>query len=126
MSLPNIPKPDHISAQTWKARTLLNEGRDFFVGGNLEQAVACFREAKRLASNDPTDPTKNTARLYLGVTYKSRHNPEAPENGRWLDYAKAEFTEVFSSDPRDTEMAYAAAHLLEIMDLRTLKRAVEN
>ncbi len=110
-------------SNTQTARALLNRGVEFGYR-NPEKAAECFREAKLFASDDPSDQTKNTARMYLACIYNSLHVPgvrqsEAAGNNTWLDLAVSEFTEFLNHNPSDYYAKHAVRAIEAIRLLRT-------
>lgn len=80
-----------------KARDHLNKGVAAYRGGQFDQAIEHFKQAKEL------DPTLLNARLYLATAYASQYIPGAPseENVRNGQQAIAEFQEVLKADPQN-------------------------
>jgi tetratricopeptide (TPR) repeat protein len=80
-----------------KARDALNKGVAAYKGGQFDQAIEYFKEAKLL------DPLLLNARLYLATAYASQYIPGAPseENVRKGEQAIAEFQEVLKMDSQN-------------------------
>ena len=78
-----------------KARDLLNKGVASFKGGQYDDAVEKFKQAKDL------DPDLTTARLYLATAYASQYIPGAPseENVNRGKQAIQEYQEVLQKVP---------------------------
>jgi len=78
-----------------KARDNLNKGVAAYKGGNFDQAIERFKQAKEL------DPTLVNARLYLAAAYASQYIPGAPseDNVKKGEQAIAEYQEVLQADP---------------------------
>ena len=80
-----------------KARDLLNKGVTAFKGGQYDQAIEYFKQAK------DADPNLMNARLYLATAYASQYIPGAPskENVDRGKQAIAEYQEVLQKDPNN-------------------------
>ncbi len=80
-----------------KARDMLNKGVVSYKGGQFDQSIEFFKQAKDL------DPTLLNARLYLATAYMTQYIPGAPseENVRKGKQAVAEFQEVLQIDPNN-------------------------
>ena len=80
-----------------KARDMLNKGVQAYKGGQYDQSIEYFKQAKEL------DHTLINARLYLATAYASQYIPGAPseENVRNGRQAIAEFREVLETDPKN-------------------------
>jgi tetratricopeptide (TPR) repeat protein len=80
-----------------RARDKLNKGVQAFKGGQFDQAVEDFKQAKDL------DPSLTNARLYLATAYANQYIPGAPsdDNIRMGNQAIAEFTEVLNQNPNN-------------------------
>jgi len=78
-----------------KARDLLHKGVASFKGGQYDDAVEKFKQAKDL------DPDLTTARLYLATAYASQYIPGAPseENVNRGKQAIQEYQEVLQKVP---------------------------
>lgn len=80
-----------------RARDKLNKGVQAFKGGQFDNAVEDFKQAKDL------DPTLLNARLYLATAYANQYIPGAPspENLRMGQQAIEEFQQVLDKDPKN-------------------------
>jgi tetratricopeptide (TPR) repeat protein len=78
-----------------RARDKLNKGVQAYKGGQTDQAIEDFKEAKQY------DPSLLNARLYLATAYSAQYVPGAPseENKRNGEQAKQEFLEILQNDP---------------------------
>jgi tetratricopeptide (TPR) repeat protein len=79
-----------------RARDKLNKGVQAYKGGQTDQAIEDFKQAKQF------DPSLLNARLYLATAYSAQYVPGAPseENKRNGEQAKQEFLEILQSDPK--------------------------
>jgi hypothetical protein len=87
-----------MSAESERAKLLLDAGVEAYSQGNFIKAEACFLEAKRLAE-DSAD--RNQARLCLATVYVTQFVPgcKDAENVEWLAKAEAQFFEVLDCFP---------------------------
>src|ERR1700689_4211955 len=78
-----------------KARDRLNKGVQAYKGGQFDQAIENFKEAKEL------DPKLTNAQLYLAAAYTGLYIPGAPspENIRNGEQAIAEYKAILDTDP---------------------------
>jgi tetratricopeptide (TPR) repeat protein len=78
-----------------RARDKLNKGVQAYKGGQTDQAIEDFKQAKQY------DPSLLNARLYLATAYSAQYVPGAPseENKRNGEQAKQEFLEILQNDP---------------------------
>jgi tetratricopeptide (TPR) repeat protein len=80
-----------------RARDRLNKGVNAYKGGQFDQAIEDFKEAKNL------DPSLTNAQLYLATAYASQYVPGAPsqENINNGNQAIAEFKSILENDPNN-------------------------
>ena len=78
-----------------KARDRLNKGVQAYKGGQFDQAIEDFKQAKDL------DPKLTNAQLYLAAAYTGLYIPGAPspENIRNGQQAATEYKQILESDP---------------------------
>jgi tetratricopeptide (TPR) repeat protein len=103
-----VAPQEDAAAQRMEARKWLNEGVQAYRGGQIDQAIVDFQNAKQL------DPSLVNAQLYLATARSAQYIPgdPSPENAQHGDQALQEFRSILGAHPDNLSAIDGAGSIL--------------